>query len=143
MPNTILAALPGEQVVQTNSLATVTRNCLVIRDSDGQLHTIISLSRITGIKTIRKSYPGVLVVAAGLALIAAAAFCSKQGAGAGPPIAGLAALFVLGYFGSRRAAVAFLMGRESTETAYGGLRKAAQLVRAVREAQTANVDETN
>jgi hypothetical protein len=135
MANTLLAALSGEQIVHSTTLATVTDNCLVIRNPDGTSHTIVALSRVTRIRTIRRTYPGFLVVASGLLLIGSGAFCSKQGAGAGPVIVSIGVVFVIAYIATRRAAVGFVSGSEVTETMFGSLREAATLVRAVQMTQ--------
>ena len=134
MTNPIIAELCDGQVLQTNPLATVTRDCVVIQGPDGHSHTIVSLSHLSGLKRIRTTYPVLLVVSSGLLLLAAAAFCSKQGSGAGVPFALLGAGFVVGYFLSRKASVAFVIGKETTETASGSLSQAAELIKAVQSA---------
>ena len=136
MPQTILAALSGEQVLLSNSLATVATTCVVIRDPDGRSNTIISLHRIAATRTIKTSVPGFLVVASGLFLVAAAAHYSKDGGSADIPIALLGLAFVVAYLVSRRASIALEVGRETIETASGSLGEAAALVRAIKAART-------
>jgi len=132
MPDPIMAALTGERITLSNSLATVATTCVVVRTVGGRSNSIISLSRITGIQTLRTSVPGLLVIASGLFLVAAAAHYSKDGGQADLPIALLGLAFVIGYLGSRRAAIVFLVDGETIETVSGGLREAAALARAVR-----------
>jgi hypothetical protein len=135
MPNGIIAGLCNGQILQSNQLATVTRECIVIRDAARQSHTIIALSQLTGVKRIRTTYPALLVISSGLFLISAAAFCSKQGSGTGVPTAVLGAAFAVSYILSRRASVAFIVGSEATETMSGSLADAAALIAAVQAAQ--------
>ena len=92
--------------------------------------------------TVRTSYPGLLVVAAGLLLIAAAAHYSKDGGAADLPVALIAGLFVLMYLGSRRASIVFEAGQERTQTLFGTRSEAASIIRAVRKAQTGLAEET-
>jgi hypothetical protein len=135
MPDTIMAALSGEQISLSNSLATVATTCVLIRDADGRSKTIISLHLIGGTKTIKTSVPGFLVIAAGLFLVAAAAHFSKDGGSADLPIACLGAGFVIAYLATRRASITLFVGRDTIQTASGGLREAAALVRAIKYAK--------
>jgi hypothetical protein len=135
MPDTIMAALSGEQISLSNSLATVATTCVLIRDPDGRSKTIISLHLIGGTKTIRTSVPGFLVIAAGLFLVAAAAHFSKDGGSADVPVALLGVGFVIAYLASRRASITLFVGRDKIQTASGGLREAAALVRAIKSAK--------
>jgi hypothetical protein len=134
MSNTALDALAGEQILASNSLGTVTNQWVVVRGAGSRSETVISLSHISTVKTIKTSYPGLLVVAGAALLVAAAAASSKQGAGAPLPIALFGFLFVLGYVLSRRASVAFVTGGERIQTAQGGLREAAEFVSALEKA---------
>ena len=136
MPDTIMAALSGEQVSLSNSLATVATTCVVIRDPDGRSNTIVSLHLIAGTKTIKTSVPGFLVIAVGLFLIAAAAHYSKDGGSADVPLALLGVGFVIGYLASRRASIALSVGRDTIHTVSGSLREAAALVRTIKSAKT-------
>src|SRR5947209_14237952 len=104
MANTIMCALTDDVVQKSYLMTTVTTGCVVIRNPSAASETAISLSRLSEVKTVKTSYPGLLVVASGLSVVAAAAFCSKEGDGAGVPTAVLSASFVAGYFLSRRAA---------------------------------------
>lgn len=130
-----MAALSGEQISLSNSLATVATTCVLIRDPDGRSNTIISLHLIEGTKTIKTSVPGFLVIAAGLFLVAAAAHFSKDGGSADLPIALLGVGFVIAYLASRRASIAFFVDWDTIHTASGGLREAAALVRAIKSAK--------
>lgn len=131
----ILAALSGEQILQSNPLATVATRWVVIRDANGSSQSVLALSGISDMRSVRVSYPGLLVIACGIALIAAAAHYSKDGGAADKPLLVVAVLFVLFYFGTRRASVVFISGVEKTPTIFGSLRQAAVLIRAVRQAQ--------
>lgn len=135
MADSVLSALSGEQVLQANSLATVTANCVVFKNSALRSQSVIPLSRLSEIETIRKTHPAFLVISGGLSILAAAAFCSKQGDGAGAPSAALAFFSLAGYFGSRRASVRFLVDSETSRTDMGSIRDAAKVVRAIKAAQ--------
>jgi hypothetical protein len=135
MANTIIGALTDDTAQQSYLMTTVTTGCVVIRNPSASSETAISLSRLSDVETIKTSYPGLLVVASGLSLVAAAAFCSKEGDGAGFPTAVLGASFVAGYFLSRKAALKFIVDSESTQTAFGSPRTAGQLKKAVQAAR--------
>ncbi len=135
MANQNLAELIDGQVLQANPLATVTRDCIIIRDSARQSHTIISLSHLSGMKRIRTTYPALLVISSGLFLISAAAFYSKQGGGAALPVSLLGGAFAVGYVLSRKACVSFTIASGSIETANGSLSETAALMAAVQAAQ--------
>jgi hypothetical protein len=135
MPNAILAALSSEEVLQSRLSAVLTADYVIVTSPRGGSHIVISLERLSEIKTLKTTYPGLLVIASGAFLIAAAAYCSKQGDGAALPSALIGLTFVIAYFCSRRASIAFVVDGESAETASGGLRDAAALVRAVEKAR--------
>jgi hypothetical protein len=132
----LVSALSDTEVVHSNLLATVTRNCVIIPNPQGHAQTIVSLSRIISVRRIKSTYPGLVVIAAGLGLIAAAAACSKDGHGTALPIGLVGLGFAVSYIGTRRGAVALEVGvgpgkREVLETASGSLRDAAAIVRAI------------
>jgi hypothetical protein len=133
MAKSVLDSLSGEEILESNSLGVVTNNWVVVR-SPGESEIVISLSRVSTVKTIKTTYPGLLVVASAALLIAAAAASSKQGAGAALPIAFLGLLFAIGYLLSRRAAVSFTVGAETFRTPDGSLRDAAVFVAAIEKA---------
>lgn len=135
MTGTVLAALSGEEVVLSGPLGIVTTNFVIVKSTQSHSQIILVLNRVTEIKTIRMSYPGLLVISTGLFIVAAAAMSSKEGNGAGLPIALLAFGFLFGYVGSRRGLVAFLCGPEITETVSGTLRQAAAFARAAGSAR--------
>jgi hypothetical protein len=135
MTGTVLAALSGEEVVLSGPLGIVTTNFVIVKSTQSHSQIILALNRVTEIKTIRMSYPGLLVISTGLFIVAAAAMSSKEGNGAGLPIALLAFGFLFGYVGSRRGLVAFLCGPEITETVSGTLRQAAAFARAAGSAR--------
>ncbi len=115
-------------------MTTVTTGCVVIRNPSTASETAISLSRLSDLQTVKNSYPGLLVIASGLSVVAAAAFCSKEGDGAGIPTAVLSATFVAGYFFSRKVAIKFMVDSESTQTTFGTPRAANNLKKAVQAA---------
>jgi hypothetical protein len=127
-------ALASQEILHTNSLATVTKKFIVIPRPELKAQTIIGLPRISKIKHVETSRPGFLVIAAGAYTLAAAAACSKQGDQASIPLAGVGTLFVIAYFMTRRATVTFVVDREATETRPGRLPEAGQIVRAVVKA---------
>jgi hypothetical protein len=135
MTGTLLAALSGEDVVLSSPFGMVTTNFVIIRSTNARSQIILSLNRLTEIKTIKTSYPGLLVISSGLLILSAAAMCSKEGSGAGIPMAFLALGFLLGYLGSRRALLVFFTGSQMTETVSGSLRGAAAFRRAVEAAR--------
>jgi hypothetical protein len=132
----VKAVLAGERILHQNSLATVTTNFIVVRRPEKRAEAIIGLSRVSCIKRIETTHPGLLVIAAAVYLLAAAcAYSPKQGGQLSIPLAVLATLFVAAYFLTRRAAVAFVVDREATETMHGSLREASALVKAMERAQ--------
>lgn len=135
MSATILDALPGEQVLHSNTLGAVTPHCIVLTGVGGQTQTILALSRLSRIRRITVSYPILLVIAAGSLILGLAAFYSKEGAGAGAPFAIFGALMLVGYFLSRRGAVSFAIDSEIFETAFGSPGEAAELIEAIESAQ--------
>jgi hypothetical protein len=135
----VKAVLAGESILHKNSLATVTNNFIVVRRPEKRAETIIGLPRISRIKRIETTHPGLLVIACAVYLLSAASVCSKQGGQAEIPLAIVGTIFVLGYFLSRRAAVAFVVDRDATETMHGSLSEAAALVAAMEQAQASLV----
>lgn len=130
-------ALSAESVLETNALATVMSNWIVVPDAEEHSQTILALSRLKDVKIVKFTYPGLLVIAAALFLLAAAAYCSHQGEGASIPMAIAGLLFVGGYLGTRRAAVAFstTSSPEITHTMQGSPGEAAELAQAVQLAR--------
>ena len=136
MASAILASLPAEEVVHSSRLATMTRDIVVVRNPDPATHTILSLAAVSSLKRTKKTHPVLLVVASALMLLAGAASTAKQGNNVVAPFAGLSLAFVAGYFLSRRAAVAFMIASETTETVEGTLSEVAALIAAVQRAAT-------
>lgn len=134
MANTALDALAGGEVLESNSLGTVMRHCVVLKAGGNRAETVISLAVVSSFKRIVTSYPGLLVIAASVFLIAAAAASSKQGGGAAKPSAILGLVFVAAYWLSRRASVAVTTGSEMTETVRGSPSEAAAFVAALKSA---------
>jgi len=131
----MIEALSDEHVVRSNSVAIVTRNWIILPDADSHSQTILAISRVEDLKIIRTTYPGLIVIAAALFLLAAAAFSSKEGNGAGLPIALVGFFFLVGYIGSRRACVAFTVGKETAYSINGSPSEASAVVKAVHSAQ--------
>jgi len=130
--NEILEALPGERIVQSNSVATVTTNCLIVENADGKSRTIIPIGDVAEMKRHNTTYPGLLVIAAGLFLLCAACFCSKQGGNdAAIPMGVLGLLFVLGYIGYRKASLIFVGHSGYTFTPEGNPAEASKILKAV------------
>src|SRR5437764_448181 len=127
MANTIIGALTDDAAPKNYLMTTVTTGCVVIRNPVAESETAIALSRLSEVQTVKTSYPGLLVIASGLSVVAAAAFCSKEGDGAGIPTAVLSASFVAGYLFSRKAALKFIVDSESIQTAFGSPRAANHL----------------
>jgi predicted acyltransferase len=135
MADGILDALSGEDILHSNSLGTVTDHCVVIRAANSITQTVVALSRISKVKKVTVTYPILLVIASGSLLIAAAAMRSRDGDGAGIPIAIFGLLLIVGYVLSRRASVMFVLDSERVETVLGSPGEASELVTAVEVAR--------
>ncbi len=133
--DTIIDALSDEEILYGDSLATLTRNWVIIPDPTRRSQTILPLARLSEVKAVKVSYPGLLVIASGLFVLAAAAFCSKEGSGAGVPIALVGVGSVIAYVVSNRAWVAFTVGSAVTNTTPGTHKAADDLATAVQAAQ--------
>lgn len=125
----VAVALAKEEVLHTSALATITNNFILVNRREPGSETIIGLSRVSKLKRIELRYPGLLVVAAACFLLAAGANCSKEANQAGVPLAVLGAVFVISYFLTRRASVAFVVETEATETCQGSLPEAAAVIK--------------
>lgn len=130
----MLTDLVIAQASHSSPLASIAENCIVVRDSECRSH-IIPLSHLSGMRRIKITCPALMVIATAFLVIAAAANCSRQGAGAALPMALLGAIFVIGYFLSRRASVAFITDSYRTETCTGSLSEAAAVIGQVHAAQ--------
>ncbi len=131
----VKAVLAGERILHENSLATVTSNFIVVRRPEKHAETIIGLPRISRIRRVETTQPGLLVIASAGYLLAAACAYSKQGGQAGLPLAILGTIFVAAYFLTRRAAVEFVVDREITETMRGSMSEAAAVMKAMKKAR--------
>ncbi len=87
-------------------------------------------------QSLKTTFPGLLVIASALGLLAAAAQLSKDGHGAGIPMSIIAAVFVLLYINSRKASILFRVDGERFETTQGTVREVRNLINAVHEAQS-------
>lgn len=135
LTGTVAAAISDEEVLQPNRLAWVTEHFLILRNVDRQNHIIIPLMRVGGIHVVKTPYSGLLAVAAGVFIVAAAAFASKQGDGAALPCALLGAFLVAAYLGSRRANITFTLDTGAVETATGTVGEATDLIQLVERAR--------
>lgn len=135
MSNPLLDALLNEPVLQANSLGTVTPNWVAVRTAKASEKTLIALNAVLAVRRAKTTYPGLLVISAGLFLIAAAAFASKQGEGAQIPMAVLGVIFLIFYFSSQRAALVLSLEHETLETASGSPREASAILKAIAKAQ--------
>lgn len=135
LTGTVSSAISDEEILQPNRLAWVTEHFLILRNADRQNHTIIPLVYLVGIDVVKTPYSGLLAIAAGVFVIAAAAFASKQGDGAALPCALLGAFLVAAYFGSRRANIKFKLETGAVETTAGTIREASALIRLIENAR--------
>lgn len=135
MADAMIDAVSDEEILYSNSLGAVTRNWIIIPDSSGRSRTMIPISLLSQFTANKVSYPGLLVVAAGLLVLAAASFSSKEGSGAGIPIALVAIVSLIAYRISRKASVAFTTGSAVTNTIAGSHNDADGLALAVELAQ--------
>jgi len=131
MEDVISNILMGETIVHKNPLATVTRNCLIIRDQIRGAQAIISFQSIRRIERINTTNIALLAIASGFFTIAAAAYSSHERYEVSAGIGLLGLLFVFGYFSTRRAAILFLLDDQSIETGRGSYREATSIIRAV------------
>jgi len=137
---TLLAALLGEKIVHTSSVATVTTNCIVVKTFLGRQTYVLSLSRLGGIKKVTTTYPGLLVISMGLEVVAAGDYCSPHCERAYAVIGIVGLAFLAAYFWTRRAALLFLCEPEPILTTQGRLREIAALIRALQHSPLTDGD---
>ena len=135
MQNVVLSGLNSEKIVQSKLSTIVTEDCVVVPSFSGQPHTALSLLSISALKVVKTYHPSLLVIAAGLFLLAAAANYSKEGAGTAVPLGLLGLVFLIAFFASQRARVVFISGLESTQSYNGSFTEVADLVIAVAVAR--------
>jgi hypothetical protein len=140
MNDAIVSALAGETVVHANPIATVTRNCLVVRYDVRQAQAIIGLESIRGMRKVNFTNPALLVIAAGLFLIAAAAYSSHEAHEVSASLSAVGLLFLLAYFLTRRATVLFLLENQNIESKRGSYREATSIIRAVERVRAGNLE---
>jgi len=138
MNDAIVNALMGETVVHANPIATVTRNCLIVRYDTRNAQAIIALQSIKGMRKVNFTSPALLVIAAGLFTIAAAAYASHEGYEVSGVLTAIALLFLLAYFLTRRATVLFLLENQNIESKRGSYREATSIIRAVQRLNAEN-----
>jgi hypothetical protein len=131
----ILSALVDEQVLHSNSLATVTKRWIVL-GCYGATQSLISIAKVARLRTVRRTtnfaYPA---FASGSLLITLATEFSKHLDGATLPFALVSLALLAGAQASRQASIAFVLDSEVVQTGFGTLREAASLVAAIRSAQ--------
>jgi len=142
MDDAIVNSLMGETVVHANTMATVTRNCLIMRDDMRRAQAVIGIQSIQGMRKINFTNPALLVIAAGLFTIAAAAYSSHEGYEVSVSLALIGLFFLLGYFLTRRATVLFLLENQSIESRRGTYRDATSIIRAVERMYGSNGEKT-
>jgi hypothetical protein len=135
LTGTVAAAIADEEVLRPNRLAWVTQHFLIIRNVDRQTHTIIPLVRLKGIEVVKTPYSGLLAIVAGLFIVAAGAFASKQGNGAALAFFLIGAFLLAAYFGSRRANITFKLDTGGIEVTSGTTGEAAALIQLVETAR--------
>jgi hypothetical protein len=146
LTGTVAAAISDEEVLQPNRMAWVTPHFLILRNVDRQNHTIIPIMRLASVDVVKTPYSGLLAVAAGIFVVAAAAFASNQGDGAALPCALLGAFLIAIYFGSRRANITFKLDTGAVATTRGPVREATaliQLVELARRSASAGLEEAS
>ncbi|HEX4750524.1 MAG TPA: hypothetical protein VH302_13350 [Bryobacteraceae bacterium] len=141
LTGTVAAAICDEEPLSPNALAWVTSHFLIIRNKTRQNHTIIPLTRLAAIDVVKTPYSGLLVIAAGVFIIAAAAFASKHGDGAAIPSTLLGGFFLTVYFGSRRANITFTMDSGVTEMIAGTLGDATDLIQLIESARMSAIQD--
>jgi hypothetical protein len=129
-----LEELLPRQDSETYPLATVTQDCVIIRDPERQSYSIIAIPHLSGMKRIITTHPVLLVVAVALFVISAAAFCSNEGSGAYLTIFLLGLAAAGGYWMTRTAAVALIAGSQRVVTGGGSLSEAKSLIADVQSA---------
>ena len=132
MTDFLASALSQQQILVSNSLAIVASECVVIRAASGTSRSILALSQIRDLSTVRLSHPGLLVLASAAFLIAAGAHFSKQGDSADWPIALVGLVLLAAYAGSRRAAVCFTSTDGRVQTVFGSPSEAEAVIAATR-----------
>lgn len=132
----MIDAVLDEEILHSNSLATVTRHWLIVPDVTGRSRTILSLYRLSEVQPVKIKHPWLLAVSGGLFVLAAGALCSKQSSkAAGVLIGFMGAVSLIAYFVSRRAWVEFTVGSAVTRTRGGSHNEAEDLAAAVEGAQ--------
>ncbi len=142
MQDPLLDVLSGETLVHANALATVTRNCLVVRNEHKQ--AVIGIQAVREMRKQKFTNSNLLVIAAGIFTIAAAAYASHSGYEVSIALAIIGCAFVAAYFSTRRASIVFLLDDQAIESGKGTYREATSTMRAVNRIlegdQTANLD---
>jgi hypothetical protein len=132
MTGTVAAAISDEPILERNSLAEVTPNFVLVRDSEMHRWIILPIRRLAGLDIVETPYPGLLAVSVGLFVIAAGAYFSKQGDGAALPFALIGLFLLVAYFASRKGTVRFLFESGAPESATGSVKEATALLKLVQ-----------
>ncbi len=143
LTGTVASAISDEAVLRPNRLAWVTQHFLILRNTERQTHTIVPLVHLTGIEIHKTPYSGLLALAAGVFVISAAAFTSKQGDGAALPSALLGVFLLISYFASRRAIINFKLDTGVVESTSGTVGDAISVVRLIEQARSSALSGEN
>ncbi len=131
MQDVVFASINSERVVQSKLSVIVTEECVVVPAFSGQPNTVLSLAVISQMKIVKSYHPSLIVISAGLFLLAAAASASRDGAGMGLPIGIVGLVFLVAFVVLQKARVVFMNGSEATQTVNGSFTEVADLVAAV------------
>jgi hypothetical protein len=129
----IAEALSEEQIRFSNAVATLLTGCVVIRNRDGHSHTVVSVPQISKVRVSKSSRLALLTIAGASFIVAAAALCSKDGAGAEIPAALLGLFFLFAYLGSRRASITIFLGADAIRSVDGKVPEATAVAAALRQ----------
>ncbi len=122
-------------MLHRNSLATLTDNWIVVRESESQKQVLLAIDSISSIKTFKTLKIHYVAWALGSLLIAAATAFSKQSDGATLPFALVSAALLLSAQATRQASLAFIAEGDTVRTTYGTLAEATTLVTAINSAR--------
>lgn len=120
------------------SLATVSTNSVTFRNSSDQARIVLSFAALTGVEKEFYSHPRLLVIAAGLLVLSAAAYCSPHRDAIYLPLGGLSLFFLLIYHGTRKAALVFVCGPDIYRTRQGRPAEVTAALNAVRHQWSAS-----
>ena len=132
--STLDSSINDEELVTSNPLGIVTNRWIAFRLPNRPALIILSLDSITSLQIIWTTNPGLLVIAGGLFLIGAGAYCSKTGVATAAVIGFLGIIFLTAYLAGWRGSVVFATTRDTVETSLGNTQDARDLARAATAA---------